>query len=88
MVMGRPNITDAISDPLFKAGYAEIFDGMEDSVDRNWSEEERLAYRRGRAFGLVVLEAGEGKLPLFQGSMVHSRARSLLSLAFATGEVE
>jgi hypothetical protein len=78
----------AISDPLFKRGYAEVFDGLEAATDIRWNADERKAYTAGRQFGHVVIEQGEGRLNLFAGAMINTRAKILLIRAAISGEVK
>lgn len=80
-------VDQVMSDPLFRCGYFEIFDGRESSIHLRWSEAERLAYGRGRQFGTLVLNLEDGRLPLMRGGMLNPRARGLLQMAFKTGEV-
>ncbi len=78
---------EIVADPLFRAGYNEVFSGQEQAVDIRWSDAERLAYARGRQFGLVV-KRDEGKyLALARGFLAHPRAKLLLMLAMICGDV-
>lgn len=76
-----------IADPLFKAGYGEIFRGEDAAVDIRWSEAEQAAYGRGRQFGAYVMDMGEGRVPLMRGVLAHPRARLLLMMAMRDGDV-
>ncbi len=78
---------EIIADPLFKKGYGDGFEGREWCRDVRWDDAERLAYERGRQFGVVVAGLGEGKVPLVRGFTAHPRARLLLSMAMQSGEV-
>ena len=85
--MHRPDYDQLIADPLFKAGYREIFDGVDGAVDVRSSEEETLAYVRGRDFGSFVRTYEGCHVPLSRGALAHPRAKHLLVLAMAGGEV-
>lgn len=76
-----------IADPLFKAGYNEIWDGIESRVDVGWHPAEEESYGRGRAFGIYVKAMGQGRVPLSRGFLAHPRALHLLMLAMLTGDV-
>ena len=76
-----------IADPLFKAGYNEIWDGLEPAVDIRWSDAETEAYERGRQFGVVVKTQEGVRLPLTRGSLTSPRAQLLLMMAMRAGEV-
>lgn len=78
---------EIIADPLFRAGYAEIWEGAERSCDARWSITEDLAYERGRQFGVYVRMQGEGQVPLMRGHLPHSRAKLLLMFAMKDGDV-
>lgn len=78
---------EIIADPLFKAGYDEIFQGLEPAVDIRWSDEECWAYERGRQFGLVVRDSEGRRLPLLSGALIHPRAKLLLMMAMLKREV-
>ena len=83
----RADYDEIIADPLFKLGYAHIFDDIEPVFDVNWADGEQEAYARGRQFGVVVKTAGEGYLPLMRGGLAHPRAKLLLMLAMRAGDV-
>lgn len=78
---------EIIADPLFKAGYNEVFNGQEQAADIRWSDDEQLAYERGRQFGQVVRRDEGCFLPLTRGFLAHPRAKLLLMLAMRGGEV-
>ena len=78
---------DIIADPLFRRGYEEIWRGDENAIDRGWSDNEQLAYERGRQFGVYVQAEGEGRVPLSRGYFPHPRAKLLLMLAFRDGNL-
>ena len=78
---------EIIADPLFKAGYSEIWRGEEPAVDVRWSDAEQLAYERGRQFGVTVKAQGMGQVPLTRGYLPHPRAKHLLMMAMLDGAV-
>lgn len=83
----RATYDEIIADPLFRAGYDEVFQGLEPACDVRWSDMERLAYERGRQFGQVVRRDEGVRIPLTRGGFVTPRARLLLLLAFRDGDL-
>lgn len=78
---------EIIADPLFKAGYHEVFDGLAAAADIRWSDAEQLAYERGRQFGEVIARDEGARLPLTRGYLAHPRAKHLLMMAMIDGDV-
>lgn len=78
---------EIIADPLFKRGYAEVFDGIECASDIRWLDAELEAYERGRQFGQVVKASGEGRIALTRGYLAHPRASFLLMMAMISKDV-
>jgi hypothetical protein len=78
---------EIIADPLFKAGYAEVWDGIDPAADLGWSDAEQLAYERGRQFGVVVRQQEGSRVPLVRGYLAHPRAKILLMMAMRDGDV-
>lgn len=78
---------EIIADPLFKEGYAEIWNGLEAASDIRWSDAEAEAYERGRQFGIYVKLQEEEKIPLVRGYLAHPRAKLLLMMAMREGDV-
>lgn len=83
-----PDAGGLLADPLFRKGYGQVFDGVEIEDDIRWSEGERLAYRRGRDFGHVVMQSEGQHLPLTRGGVASPTAAALLARAMARGEVK
>jgi len=78
---------EVIADPLFRAGYAEVWDGIDPAIDLGWSDAEQLAYERGRQFGVVVRQQEGERVPLAKGALPHPRAKILLMMAMRDGDV-
>lgn len=83
----RATYDEVIADPLFRAGYAEVWDGQQPAVDIRWSDAEQLAYERGRQFGVVVKQQEGERVPLVRGYLAHPRAKILLMMAMRDGDV-
>jgi hypothetical protein len=78
---------EIIADPLFRAGYEEIFNGLQSAADIRWNDQEQLAYERGRQFGVYVRHVEEERVPLVRGYLAHPRAKLLLMFAMRDGDV-
>lgn len=78
---------EIIADPLFRRGYDDYFEGRGGSADFCWSDEEQLAYERGRHFGVYVKHVEEERVPLSRGGLPHPRAKLLLLMAMCDGDV-
>lgn len=84
----RPASYDEIlANPLFKRGYHQVWDGQENAIDARWSDDEQLAYERGRHFAWVLKREGEEKCPLSRGYLAHPRAKLLLMMAMIDEDV-
>lgn len=83
----RATYDEIIADPLFKVGYEDFWRGQPSSCDFRWSDNEQLAYERGRHFGVYVKQFEEERIPLVRGYLVHPRAKLLLMLAMRDGDV-
>lgn len=85
--MRQASYSEILSNPVFREGYEEIWRGEPSSVDASWSDDDQLAYERGRQFGLFVLTSEESRVPLTKGSLPHPRAQTLLIMAFRMRDV-
>lgn len=83
----QASYAEILADPVFREGYEEIWRGEATSIDIRWTDEEQLAYERGRQFGIYVLTSEGTRVPLTKGSLAHPRAQTLLIMAFRGGDV-
>lgn len=83
----QASYSEILADPLFRTGYEEIWRAEGHAVDLGWSDEEKLAYERGRQFGIYVLTSEQQRVPLNKGALPHPRAVTMLIMAFRTGDV-
>ncbi len=79
--------SELLGDPLFKAGYGEVWNGHEPGFDRRWMPAEQEAYERGRLFAHWVRDYEGRHIPLARGYLAHPRAVLLLTLAMKYGEI-
>jgi hypothetical protein len=78
--------SDMVADPLFRTGYEEIWRGEDHAVDIRWSDNEQLAYERGRHFGLYVKGEDGRRVPLIgRSGGLNPRAQVLIVAAFRDG---
>lgn len=83
----QASYSEILSNPVFREGYEEIWRGEASSIDVSWSDDDQLAYERGRQFGIFVLTSEETRVPLMKGSLPHPRAQTLLIMAMRMRDV-
>lgn len=78
----------ALSDPQFRTGYFDAWNGEESQVQSCWDHRERRCYEQGRAFALWLQNAGEGRIVLSRGGMPNTEAAALLARARNAGALD
>lgn len=74
-----------ISDPLFRLGYDDGWQGRDCDVQAHWEQAERQSYLHGYEFALALQDSNQPRLVLARGGLPNSEAAAALTLVLARG---